>query len=712
LAIQTKEETLETAKTTGLAQDLQEKTDRFVRMIGPALDVLAKITAQYEQGVDQQKSRTAELQKIRQSLETETFRLIVMGRFKNGKSTLLNAMLGKLTQPMPELPQGGAPLPTSDMPCTPTLTSIHYSDHPTVRVQYKNEQWREMTFQRYLSEARVRPDGEENKKAFDDVLQFELGFPVELCKAGITLLDSPGRDDDPDRNMMVDEAIGSCDAAIVVYRSDVFGGMSELQDVTDMEGNGLTRYFSIVNLRDKRPVDGMLKGFVWDKLVTRLKGGPAYAQQDFTSQDIYFVDALTALEGKLQGDAQKVKNSGLAFFEENLRDFLEKDRRVVHIQRFVQGADSHAQAIKTLIEKRIPLLQKEQADFERRYAEIQPELERIHAQKRRLKTTFDRYRRDCQQKLEESFEQLFTQIRQELQQELKSKQLPSLHSNSFWKNTLANALSPFQKKKLTKEATDIAAEIVQKKVDAWQKAPATSPGASQVLARVIEKMQDDVSREVTAIGREYDQIHFHLSGWTPNQAEINLKGPGWGERIVAGGIGLALGQPDYILTGGVGGMKGLGRDLAGRLAIAVPLILLHAPLLPVVIPAAMIGGLVTNIVWGASSLEKEIKDKVVQQLVWGDPKTGDEGLRGEVTRAKPHLQKIVTEIFGKIETDITQKVEQRMNEEERTIQNSLKDSSRSAEEKKQLIAAMQSHLGVIAKSRQVLADALNAAKQG
>src|SRR5437588_492271 len=123
-------------------------------MIGPTLDVLAKITAQYEQGVDQQKSRTAELQKIRQSLETET----------------------------------------------------------------------------------VRPHCKENKKAFNDVLQFELGFPVELCKAGITLLDSPGRDDDLDRNMMVDEAIGSCDAAVVVYRSDVFGGMSELNDVMEMEG--------------------------------------------------------------------------------------------------------------------------------------------------------------------------------------------------------------------------------------------------------------------------------------------------------------------------------------------------------------------------------------------------------------------------------------------------------------------------------------------
>jgi hypothetical protein len=703
---------LETVKATaGLAQDLQAKTDSFVRMIGPTLDVLAKIAAQYEQGVDQQKSRTAELRKIRQSLETGTFRLIVMGRFKNGKSTLLNAMLGRLTQPMPELLKGGAPLPTSDMPCTPTLTSIHYSDHPTVRVQYKNGQWKEMTFQRYLSEARVRPDGEENKKAFADVLQFELGFPVELCKAGITLLDSPGRDDDLDRNMMVDEAIGGCDAAIVVYRSDVFGGMSELQDVTDMEGNGLTRYFSIVNLRDKRAVDGMLKGFVWDKLVTRLKGGPAYAQQDFTSQDIYFVDAFTALEGKLEGDAQKVKNSGLAFFEANLRDFLEKDRRVVHIQRFVQGADSHAEAIKTLIEKRIPLLQKEQADFERRYAEIKPELERIHAQKRRLKTTFDRYRRDCQQQLEESFEQLFTQIRQELPQELKSKQLPSLHSESFLKNFLVSAISSFQKKKLTKEATDIAAEIIKKKVDAWQKAPATSPGASQVLASVIEKMQDEVSREVTAIGREYDQIHFHLSGWTPDQAEINLKGPSWGERIVAGGIGLALGQPDYIFTGGTQGFKGMGRDLVGRIVVVVPLVLLHAPLLPVIIPAAMISGLVTNIIWGTSSLEKEIKDKVVQQLVWGDPKTKDEGLRGEVTRAKPHLQKIIAEIFNKIEADITQKVEQRMSEEERTIQNSLKDSSRSAEEKKQLVAAMQSNLEVIVRSRQVLADALNAAKQ-
>jgi Dynamin family len=697
-----------------LAQNLNEQTERYVRMIGPALDRLTSIAAYYEQkDVDQKVSRVAELRKIRTSLETETFRLIVLGRFKNGKSTILNALLGQLTHPVPELPLGGAPLPTADLPCTPILTSIHYNDTPTVSVQSKDEQWKPMSFSRYLTDARVRPDGEENSKAFANVLQFNLGFPTELCKAGVILLDSPGTDDDPDRDAIVNEAITTCDAAIVVYRSDSFGGMGELKDVQEMEDHGLTRYFSIVNLYNKRVVDEQLKGFVWSKLVTKLKGGPLYAQQSFASQDIFFVDAYTALEGKLENNAQKINGSGLAFFERYVQEFLEKERRFVHIQRFVQGANEHALALVSLIEKvRIPALEKERADFERRYAEIKPDLDRIHARKNRLKSIFARYRIEAQRQLVDSFEQLFAQIRQELPEEMKKQQIPSLHTKSFWQNTLANMLSPFQKQKLTKETAEIAQAIVRHKLEAWQKANAQSPGASQVILSVITKMQEEVSQEVTSIGQEYEQVHVQLSGWDPSQANVDVKGPSWGERIVAGGIGLALGQPDYIFTGGVQGFGGVGRDLVGRLAIGIPLMLLHAPFLPVVVPAMMIGGIITNVVWGSSLLENEIKNKVIRGMVQGDLKSGYEGLRGEVQTAKPALEKIVAELFSKIEGEVTRKVDQRISEETQAIESSLRDSSRSAEEKQKLISVMKTHLEGIAASQKVLKEALNAAKQG
>jgi len=94
--------------SSNFAEQLKKKTDEYTRRMGPALDELAKIAANYEPP-NQPGGRAAKLREIRANLHNDTFRVIVIGRFKNGKSTFLNALLGKLTHPIPELPEGGAP---------------------------------------------------------------------------------------------------------------------------------------------------------------------------------------------------------------------------------------------------------------------------------------------------------------------------------------------------------------------------------------------------------------------------------------------------------------------------------------------------------------------------------------------------------------------------------------------------------------------------
>lgn len=699
--------------SSNFAEQLKKRTDEYTRRMGPALDELAKIAANYEPP-NQQDGPAAKLREIRAHLQNDTFRVIVIGRFKNGKSTFLNALLGKLTHPTPELPQGGAPLPTSDLPCTPTLTSIVYQDQPSVRLQRKdNKSWEEKSLSWYLRQARINYDPEEHKRAFANVLQFQLGFPVELCKAGVVLVDTPGTDEDPDRNAITDEALFESDAAIVLYRSDVLAGMTDLAYVKTMIGIGLQRYFSIVNLWDARPIDEQLKGFTWDKLVTRLKGGAHYAGQNLESEEeIYFIDAQSALQGKLTDDPRLLDRSGLAHFEQRLQTFLDKDRRAVHVERFVKGAMSQALDVAERIAKRIPLLEVEQQQFQARYQEILPQLEQIRARGRRLSQIFARHRRDCQLELQDSFEQLFLQIRQDLPAELKSWQIPSLHTGNMWQKAVANALAPFQKNKLAKEAMEKALEIVKQKVTVWQQAPASESGANQIMSRAVERLIEEVSQEVAAIERACDQVTFHL-GWDPQQIQLTVKGPHWVERASAAGLAVLLsGSPDYILTGGVGGFKGLGRDVAGRLAVVIPLLLLHAPLFPVVIPVSMIAGLVNTILWGSKALEKEIKDKAVQMLVYGDPKSGTEGvLRAEPERARPYLAKLVDEVFGKIEAGVSQEVDRLIKGEEQNIQASLQDSARNAEEKEKLKTQMKSHLEAIAHSCTALEDALNAVKQ-
>lgn len=214
----------------------------------------------------------ARLTAARQALATDTFRLVVVGRFKAGKSTLLNALLGKLTHPVPGLPKGKGPLPVNSLPCTAALTIIHYAELTSVamvRVDGKREPW---SLARYLQEGRGRQTEAETEERFRDVQRFELGFPTELGQAGIMLVDSPGLDDVPQRTAITLQALEQCDAALVVYSSPALAGQGERQAANEVLASG-TRVFTVINLwappaddeLTEQEYEEQVRGFVWGR---------------------------------------------------------------------------------------------------------------------------------------------------------------------------------------------------------------------------------------------------------------------------------------------------------------------------------------------------------------------------------------------------------------------------------------------------------------
>src|SRR6185295_5878967 len=128
---------------------------------------------------------------IKERLEADNFRLIIVGRFKNGKSTLMNALLGRTTHPVAGLADGHGPMATNDLPTTATLTEIKYSETPYVRKWLFDDTSEEWSFADYHRNARVRMDEEENDAFFRNIKNFEVGYPAELCQQGVIMLDSP-----------------------------------------------------------------------------------------------------------------------------------------------------------------------------------------------------------------------------------------------------------------------------------------------------------------------------------------------------------------------------------------------------------------------------------------------------------------------------------------------------------------------------------------
>lgn len=115
-----------------------------------------------------------------EKLEADRFHLVVVGEFNHGKSTFVNALLGK-----PVLPVG----------VTPTTAVIHhleYADTPHAEVVYTSGERRPLAFEEVR---KFSVGGDPNVTAGAEVKHLEVGYPAELLRERIALVDTPGVND-------------------------------------------------------------------------------------------------------------------------------------------------------------------------------------------------------------------------------------------------------------------------------------------------------------------------------------------------------------------------------------------------------------------------------------------------------------------------------------------------------------------------------------
>lgn len=334
-----------------LAEQLDTERKRTHAEVGTAISGLKRVATELDL-----LATTKDLQQAGLSLKLDTFKLIVAGRGyeHDGHSTIFNALLGQATHPVPDA--GGARIPLQDYwPFRArTLLNICYKEQPTVRLRRFDGSHEDWTFQRYL---RAPVDFDEEPIASHEAIRdFWLGFPAELCKAGVTMVYSPALDNFLERAAAMQEAVKGCDAAIIVFRIDDLAGQSQREFIREHIVPTGTKIFTIVNPRDSGAASPRLLAFAWDRLVTQVRGGPEYAGQsveDFARlHDTFFIDARSAEAGRFSGDAALLAASGFEVFEQRLGDFLLHERAGVHLRGVVQSGEIAARALAQEIERR------------------------------------------------------------------------------------------------------------------------------------------------------------------------------------------------------------------------------------------------------------------------------------------------------------------------------------------------------------------------
>jgi GTP-binding protein EngB required for normal cell division len=233
-------------------------------------------------------------------LAEDRFNLAVVGQFKRGKSSLMNAVLGR------DL------LPTGLLPLTSAITTLCYGSPERVvllRRGWSLEQEVPLSeLATYITE-RGNPGNEKG------LIEARVELPLPFLRRGLYFIDTPGIGSARHENTATTYAFLPQMSA-VIFVTSVEAPLSEAEERFLFDIRGQVRHlFVVVNKIDMLGDTNReeVLGYIHTRMEQLLGTGAAY---------LYPLSARDGLAAKLKRDTAGIQRSGLASFEQALTTFL------------------------------------------------------------------------------------------------------------------------------------------------------------------------------------------------------------------------------------------------------------------------------------------------------------------------------------------------------------------------------------------------------
>lgn len=255
------------------------------------------------------------LQNLLDKLRQNRFHLVVMGAFKRGKSTLINALLGE------------ALLPTAIVPLTSVVTILTYGEQVRIEVRLHDGSTRLISppeLVDYITE-RGNPG---NRKGVREV---EITYPSDYLKDGVCIIDTPGVGSIYSHNTEVAyNYLPYVDAAVFVVTVDPPLSAAEHEFLRDIR-EYVHKLFFVLNKIDYVDEHERQEALEFTRQVLQ-------ADLETGQVNIFPLSAKMALEGKHNGHPELLTASHLPEFEAHLRDFLYREKGRVLLVSCLSGA--------------------------------------------------------------------------------------------------------------------------------------------------------------------------------------------------------------------------------------------------------------------------------------------------------------------------------------------------------------------------------------
>jgi ribosome biogenesis GTPase A len=251
------------------------------------------------------------LKDLRERLTTERFQLAVLGQFKRGKSTVLNALLGKSV------------LPIGVVPVTAIPTFLEPATRLKIRVTYlcgKVEEFEPKSIELLCQRLTAFVSEEANPRNVLNIARVDVFLSAELLERGVVLIDTPGvGSTHRHQTAAADAVLPECDAALFVVSADPPITEVEIEYLARIRQT-VARLIVVLNKID------IIEAQDHEKAATFLRNALAdHGLDPFTP--IFSLSARDALRAKESGDAQAFEFSRFSQLEKHLIQFLASEKR-------------------------------------------------------------------------------------------------------------------------------------------------------------------------------------------------------------------------------------------------------------------------------------------------------------------------------------------------------------------------------------------------
>lgn len=531
---------------------------------------------------------------LEEVIMAESFKVLVLGEFKRGKSTFINALLGAEV------------LPAYAIPCTAIINEVKWGEQRKALLHFKKltdgtpppppqdvpvDQLEEYVVIKDFS----KKEQEVRDTPYEKV---ELFWPLALCSNGVEIIDSPGLNESKVRQQITLDYLGAVDAVLFVLSCEALGpSISEDSTIENLRSAGhediffiCNRYDALNSAKDRE----MVRRHGLTQLAPRTKRG---------SERVFFISAYNGLEGQLHGDMARLEQSGVPQLKAALEKFLATERGRIKILRPAHELKASIYEARRVMPEREDMLRTDVSELEARYQQAQEPLRRLQAERQHLVQKITNFVEDMKRGVREKARGFLHQL---------TEQQVSKWTENYELQHRVGVKLEWPASQIEKAVNEIVEHLSHKmegEFATWQQHE-----LQPYIETGMKRLEQEMDASARAFIRQVDALRFSLAAGA-KAPSVELEGAQISplERVLAAAGGLLLGD---LVTGGIGavfGYKAMIVSLIQQIAIAVVTLILVGFNPLILIPALISGGIVQAIM-RIGKINESIKQKVAEKL--------------------------------------------------------------------------------------------------